>query len=354
MSAETSKWLNTMTLIGNVLKRGHAWHWRATDQGEEPNHYDGFVPKEDVARRLFNFEAISQPVFSKTIDGTFREIEGKQAIVHSKTLDVFGVLSNRYQIHQFNDALLGNLEQIIDSSELGIDSAGLLRNGSRAWVQISVPENLTTADGFEFRPTLLATTSHDGTSQTTYTRVCQAVVCDNTLQMALNENTTKVRFRHYGSSLSNIASVREALEIVYSTGDAMMDELSRLTAWKVTDDQFDALVKDLFPINMTETTVVMPNDEGKLEKQKITVVEKRSEGKQNPKRELLNNLWREDPRVAPWKNTALGVVQATTTFHQHFSGSDKNRYNRNYSRLLSNQQSEYDKMVLERLALVTA
>jgi len=142
MSAETSKWLNTMTLIGNVLKRGHAWHWRATEQGEEPNHYDGFIPKEDVERRLFNFTAISEPVFTKTLDGTFREVEGKQAIVHSKTKDVFGVLSNRYQIHQFNDALLSNLEQIIDSSELGIDSAGLLKGGARAWVQISVPENL--------------------------------------------------------------------------------------------------------------------------------------------------------------------------------------------------------------------
>jgi hypothetical protein len=45
-------------------------------------------------------------------------------------------------------------------------------------------------------------------------------------------------------------------------------------------------------------------------------------------------------------------VQATTTFHQHFSGGDKNRYNRNYSRLLSNAQADYDKMVLERLTSV--
>lgn len=352
MSAETSRWLNTMTLIGNVLKRGHAWHWRASEQGDEPNHYDGFIPKEDVERRLFNFTAISEPVYTKALDGTFREVVGKQAIVHSNTKDVFGVLSDRYQIHQFNDALLKNLETIIDSNELGIDSAGLLKNGARAWVQISVPENLSTTDGFQFRPTLLATTSHDGTSQTTYTRVCQAVVCDNTLAMALNENSQKVRFRHYGSSLSGIASVREALEIVYSTGDAMMEELNRLTAWSVTDDQFDNLVKELFPINMAEVTFI--DEHGNKVTKQIDQQDTRSAGKQNPKRDLLNGLWREDPRVAPWKNTALGVVQATTTYHQHFSGSDKGRYNRNYTRLLSNQQSEYDKMVLDKLALVTA
>lgn len=349
MSAETTKWLNTMTLIGNTLQRGHAWHWRAADQGDEPNHYDKFVSIEDVRRRLFNFEAISQPVYVKTEHGTFREVEGKQAIVHSKTLDVFNVLSERYQIHQFDEALLKNLEQILDSTELGIDSAGLLKGGAKAWVQISVPKNLSTEDGFEFRPTLLATTSHDGSTQTTYSRVCQAVVCDNTLQMALNENTTKVKFRHYGSSLSDISSVRDALDIVYSTGDSMMKELERLNAWHVTDNDFTKLVEDLFPISLTTEMVKMLD--GTV--QKVQKNETRSEGKQNPKREIMENLWRNDPRVAPWRNTALGVLQASTTFQQHFSGSDKNRYTRNYTRLLTNQQAENDKRLIERLALIT-
>jgi phage/plasmid-like protein (TIGR03299 family) len=350
MSKETSQWLNTMTLIGNTQQRGHAWHWREADQGDEPNHYEGFVPVEDVRRRLFNFVALSQPVYARAKDGTFREIEGKQAIVHSNTLDVFNVLSDRYQIHQFDEALLKNLEQIIDSSELGIDSAGLLKKGSRAWVQISVPENLSTQSGFQFRPTLLATTSHDGSTQTTYSRVCQAVVCDNTLQMALNENSTRVKFRHYGRSLDNLASVRDALEIVYSTGSAMMEELERLTAWKVTDDQFSKLVADLFPIALVDEQVKLPTGEVIT----LQAPQGRSLGKQSPKRDIMENLWRSDERVAPWKNTALGVLQASTTFHQHFSGSDKNRYNRNYTRLLTNQQAEYDKMLIERLELVTA
>lgn len=350
MSAETTKWLNTMTLIGNTLKRGHAWHWRAVDQGDEPNHYDNFVPIEDVRRRLFNFTAVSRPVFVRNEFGNFVEVAGKQAIVHSETSDVFNILSDRYQIHQFDEALLQNLEQILDSTELGIDSAGLLKAGSKAWVQISVPENLTTQDGFEFRPTLLATTSHDGSTQTTYSRVCQAVVCDNTLQMALNENSTKVKFRHYGSSLSDIATVRDALEIVYSTGDSMMAELERLSAWAVTDNQFTKLVEDLFPI--TVTTEMVKALDGTV--QRVQRNDTRSEGKQMPKREIMEGLWREDPRVAPWKNTALGVLQASTTFQQHFSGSDKNRYNRNYTRLLTNQQAENDKQLLSRLELVTA
>jgi phage/plasmid-like protein (TIGR03299 family) len=354
MSAETSGWLNRMTLIGNTLKRGMAWHWRAEDQGEESNHYEGFVPVEDVKRRLFNFEAVSKPVYAKNSDGTFKVIDGKQAITHSNNGEVFGVVSNRYQIHQYEDVLLKNLEAILDSNELGIDSAGLLQKGSRAWVQISVPENLSSTSGFEFRPTLIATTSHDGMRQTQYLRCLQAVVCDNTLQLALNENADhKVKIRHNRSAqLNDLGNLREALEIVYSAGSDMMEELEKLSSWAVTDNQFDALVKDLFPINMVELT--MKDESGKTIIVPSSTQDTRSAGKQNPKRDLLNGLWRTDPRVLPWKNTALGVIQATTTFHQHLSGSDKNRYNRNYTRLVSNQQAEYDKMVLAKLELVTA
>ena len=49
MSAETSTWLNTQTLIGFTDQRGHAWHYRADDQGDEPNHYPSAVPVADVA-----------------------------------------------------------------------------------------------------------------------------------------------------------------------------------------------------------------------------------------------------------------------------------------------------------------
>jgi len=352
MSAETSGWLNRMTLIGNALKRGKAWHWRAEDQGEESNHYDGFVPVEDVKRRLFNFEAVSKPVYAQNTDGSFKIIEGKQAITHSVTGDVFGVVSDRYTIHQFDAALLDNLSNILDSKDLGIDSAGLLQKGAKAWVQISVPENMTTQDGFAIRPTLIGTTSHDGYTSMNFKRVAQAVVCDNTLTIAMAENSNTVKIRHKGNQVQGLESIRQALDIVYSMGDEMMRELDRLTAWKVTDDQFDALVKDLFPISLQEVTFVDPN--GNKVTKTIDAQDTRSAGKQNPKRDLLNGLWRTDPRVTPWKNTALGVVQATTTFNQHFSGSDKNRYNRNYTKLLTNQQSDYDKLVMQKLELITA
>ena len=74
MSAETSTWLNTRTLIGFTDQRGHAWHYRSSDQGDEPNHYPGAVPIDDVRRRLFDWNATTADVFAEylTNDGFVR------------------------------------------------------------------------------------------------------------------------------------------------------------------------------------------------------------------------------------------------------------------------------------------
>lgn len=341
MSAETTKWLNTMTLIGNVLKRGKAWHWRESEQDGETNHYDNFVPVEDVRRRLFDWSAVETPVFVKNDDGNYVEIDDRKAVMHDKTKKVFGVFSNRFTIHQYDEALLKNLEQIIDTKELGIDSAGLLQEGGKAWVQISVPENVTTKDGFAFRPTLLASSSHNGTLATTYRRVMQAVVCDNTLEMAMSESTNVVKFRHKGSAMrdGNIASVRDALEIIYQTSDEMVAELDALTAWAVTDNQFTELVKQMYPIT------IGLGDSDQPSKKSVTM--------QTNKRDALESLWKSDERVVNWKNTALGVVQAFTTFNQHVAGTDAKRVGRNYNKLVNGQQATEDALVLTRLKELT-
>jgi hypothetical protein len=60
MSRESITWLNTNTLIGFTEKRGHAWHWRAEEQGDASNHYPGAIPITDVQDRLFYWQAESR------------------------------------------------------------------------------------------------------------------------------------------------------------------------------------------------------------------------------------------------------------------------------------------------------
>jgi len=215
MSQETSVWLNTNTLIGFTDKRGHAWHYRAENQSDEPNHYPGPVPVADVKRRLFGWDAQSTPaaravpshlIPGEPMDGMLTDgcpfgwvpNDGEQSIIRSDTGAKLGTFRDGYQIHQYREWLLQTVASILDDS-LSIGSAGLLKGGGVAWVSVEVPENITTPEGVTFRPNLLACTSHDGSLSTTCQRVVTNVVCDNTMSAALGESGQRLKVRHSGT-----------------------------------------------------------------------------------------------------------------------------------------------------------
>jgi phage/plasmid-like protein (TIGR03299 family) len=209
MSKETLQHLNTNTLIGNTDQRGTAWHYRAEHQGEESNHYPGPIPMQEVRRRLFHWQAESRPLATEvsatveTMDhlddqgepARWAVIADRQAIVRPDTDAVMGLFSTGYVRHQYDEWLLTTVSNILDDT-LSIGSAGLLKGGAVAWVEVSVPETITTPEGFAFRPNLLATTSFDGSIATTFKRTVTATVCDNTRELALAEQGQAYRVKH--------------------------------------------------------------------------------------------------------------------------------------------------------------
>jgi phage/plasmid-like protein (TIGR03299 family) len=334
MSRETDQWLNTMTLVGYTAERGNAWHYRQSLQGIESNHYEFAIPVEDVLRRLFNFRVEDSPVYVK-LNGEFVQIDHRKAMVRSDTGAVLGVFKGGYQGHQYQEWLLENVATILDD-ELGVGSAGLLRGGGQAWVSVEVPANITTPEGVEFRPNLLACTSFDGSLATTYKRVVTRVVCDNTAEQARSEDGQEFKLRHTKHSGYKIHDARQALQIVHSMADDFSAEVAKLTSWKVSDDEFLKHMQVMIPIN----------DE--MAKVGITKAEN--------KRAEIVNLYNFDNRCAPWKNTAFGVAQTYNTWDQHFKTVKKGvpRVVRNMENLVTGKQGNDDALVLEVLASVTS
>ena len=337
MSKETGKTLNTMTLIGNVAKRGYnAWHYRAELQGAEPNHYDGAIPVEDVRRRLFNFQAVEQPIFVGIRDAEgnivrYIEQSDRKAIVRNDNNHVMGVFKDSYAIHQFDQWLIDNVSTIIDDKNLVIDSAGCLRDGAIAWVTIASPDNLETSAGFPVRPYILATTSHNGTISTTYKQVYNAPVCDNTLFAGLREDGATSRTRHSKHSVSRIQGIRDAMDIVFSMGEDIVAEIERLGSISVTDREWDAIVNRLVPIGAV----------GDVPQSAISKMEN--------KQEVLRQMYRNDPMVSPWAGSALGVLQAFNTYTHHVSGKNDNRAERNAMSAINGKIQQADAKVLDVL-----
>lgn len=296
MSKETSQWLNENTLIGFTTKRGNAWHYRASDQGNEPNHYPLAIPVADVQRRLFGWTAEERTLYVESGMGPM-PIEGRKAIVRSDTGHVMGLFKEGYAPHQYGEWLVKHVSNILDDT-LSISSAGLLKGGAVAWVEVSVPETITTPEGVEFRPNLTAATSFDGSLATVYKRTVQETVCDNTLSAALSEKGQQLKVKHTRYSKAKLSTARDALAIVHTIADDFAAEVQRLCSVKVTDHQWETMVDAYAP---------MPDPDAA--KRTVTMAE--------AKRDTLWNLWNNDARVTPWSGSAFGALQAFNTYRHH-------------------------------------
>lgn len=348
MSRETLAHLNTNVLIGNTLHRGTAWHYRADLQGSEPNHYDGPVPIEDVQRRLFGWQAESRPVGVETPcdletmthlsdDGLpvrWEVIPGRQAIARSDDQHVMGLFKDGYQPHQYSEWLLTTVATILDDS-LSISSAGLLRQGAVAWVEVSVPESISTPEGVEFRPNLLATTSFDGSIATTYKRTVTATVCDNTRELALSEGGQLHKVKHSRYSRARITEARDALAMVHTLADAFAAEVAQLCATEVTGSQWRKFLDVSVPLAEAKTGE-------RLSARSLTLAER--------KRDTLQRLYRHDLRVSPWAGTAYGVLQAVNTY-EHHEGIVRGvkRAERNMLRTITGEFGELDRATWQQL-----
>ncbi|WP_222612003.1 DUF932 domain-containing protein [Knoellia locipacati] len=297
-------------------QRGTAWHYRAEEQGDETNHYDGPIPVQDVERRLFHWTAVSRRIAVETpsdFEGMthldphgspvqWATLPDRQAITRSDTNAVLGLFGTGYVMHQYREWLLSTVANIIDD-DLVISSAGLLRGGAIAWVEVSVPETITTPIGYDFRPNLLATTSFDGSISTTFKRTVTATVCDNTRDLALSEQGQQYKVKHTRYSAAKITQAREALAVVHTLSDDFSRELEILAHTTITDSHWRAFLDHAVPLN-----------DGKGQ-----ALEGRARTMARRKREELENLYRDDHRAAPWTGTALGVLQATNTWAHHFA-----------------------------------
>lgn len=336
MSNETLEWLNKNVLIGYTERRGTAWHYRASDQGDEPNHYTGPIPTEDVRRRLFNWKPLEAEVTATAItdDGVLTTTDPtRKAIMRSDTGAVLGIFKQSYRPHEYDQWLIRNVESILDA-DVAIGSAGLLRGGAVAWVQVEMEDTLE-VEGVEYRPFLTAATSLDGSLASTYQTGSQVVVCDNTLSVALGQDIEhRFKIRHSAHSLNRIGEVRDALRIVHQAGDAFAAEVEALVRQEVTEKQWRN-----FTLAYTNPD---PNS-------------KRSKALAATKIDQLDRLWHTDERVEPWRGTAWGVVAAVNTWlHHEAPVRGASRVERNMERAVMGGVDASDRQIMKALDKVLA
>ena len=163
--------------------------------------------------------------------------------------DVLSVVGERYRTYQ-NEELFAFGDNLIDGGGAW-ESAGSIRNGRTVFGSLALGRDiLIDGQGIADRVKtyLLVTTSHDGSSAVQAMTTPVRVVCQNTLNMALGAGTKQsFKVRHTQTVGDRVAQARAALGISFAYADAFEAEANALFAASITDAQFDALVKSLYP-----------------------------------------------------------------------------------------------------------
>lgn len=344
MSRFSLSTLHDIILRGITAAQGMAWWYDATTEaariaaGKEPSHYEGPVPFGAV-ERLFNRTVdpiLIAPSFTFTdAQGNVRTVtdDTRRGVLNRVNGSVFYVGSDGYNPHEYVAKLLRETSAIV-SGTLRITSAGVFDDGAEAFVSVAFPETVE-IHGAHVHPYLLRFSSLNGKRATGTKPVATLVECDNTYDAALSERSvthTEKHTRHSNKgddeSLDEIrAAVGIALETVAESFTAKIDGLVKQS---VSDDQWKAFLSAYVPI---------PEQEG------------RGKTMAETKRDTLSALYGNDSRVAPWRGTAFGVLQATNTYAQHYaivrSGDDNAdkaavRAIRNLQNTLSGKVAESD------------
>lgn len=179
----------------------------------------------------------------KTGDGI--PVPGFKANLRNTDDQVLGVVTDRYQIVQNEDAFAFT-DQLLGEG-VTYETAGSLQNGRRTWLLAKLPQKYIIR-GDEITPYLVFMNSHDGTGAIKAAMTPIRVVCQNTLNLALNTAKRTWSTNHTGDIKGKMEDARYTL--LYA--DKYMAELGKaidqLSQMKLSDRQVYEYIDLLFPL----------------------------------------------------------------------------------------------------------
>ena len=226
--------------------REKPWHGLGVRVEEAPTSTD--------ALRLagLDWEVAQEPIFTEGGDA----IDGYKVNVRDSDRKVLGVVSDRYKIIQnreafaFTDTLLG--------SGVRYETAGSLQEGKRVWLLARLPREYIIA-GERISPYLVFSNSHDGSGAVRVALTPIRVVCNNTLNLALDTARRSWSMIHTGNINGKMQEAKDTLFMAETYMDSLGEAFERLRRQKVTESQLKEYVEQLLPLEKDATPMQEKN-----------------------------------------------------------------------------------------------
>lgn len=215
--------------------------------------------------------------------------------------DVLAIVGKRYRVFQ-NEDLFSFGDNILDGGATW-ESAGSIKNGKVVFGSLVVPrEFILDPKGANDKTItyLLVHTSHDGSASVQASITPVRVVCQNTLNMALNGCKQSFKLRHTLKVEGRVAEARRVLGLTFNHMDSFESIAKALFEAPMTNADWDKVVNAVYP----------KPDANQVAPQVLT--------KWQAKRDLLDDIYHVSPTQSTIKGTYWGALNALTERIDYF------------------------------------
>ena len=226
--------------------REKPWHGLGTIVMEAP------ASAEALKLAGLDWTVVQEPVYTDNQE----LIKGYKANVRSSDRKVLGVVSDRYKVVQNTDAFSFTDELL--GKGVRYETAGALQEGRRVWLLARLPKEYVIA-GERISPYLVFSNTHDGSGSVKVAVTPVRVVCNNTLNLALNNAKRSFSMVHTGNIHDKIQEAKDTLFMAESYMDSLGIEFEQLRRQKMTDAQVSEYIELLLPMEEEPTPIQSRN-----------------------------------------------------------------------------------------------
>lgn len=175
----------------------------------------------------------------------WNRIPGYKANVRDSDQSVLGVVSDRYQVVQneeafaFTDELLGE--------GVRYETAGSLQGGRRVFLLARLPQRFIIA-GDEITPYFVIMNSHDASCSIKAAMTPVRVVCQNTLNLAFRTAKRTWMTKHTSNIMERIDDAKMTLQFAEQYMQEMGKGVDTLVRKKLTDKKAMEFMSEFFPV----------------------------------------------------------------------------------------------------------
>lgn len=228
--------------------------------GEEPWHGLGVkldhaaTAAEAITAAGLDWKVAKQPVYMRLPDGTYKTIGDQHVVAREDNSAALGVVGNVYRPLQNKEAF-SFFDAVVGSKEAIYHTAGALGSGEIIWILAKL-NGIIQVKGHDITEKyLLLTNRHDGGGSVRIMFTPIRVVCQNTLNMALEDGTKfQAKLRHTVSMGTRVDQVRDALGIVNQKFAFFERAAQKLATVELTREAFESYLKGcgVIPANMAD------------------------------------------------------------------------------------------------------